>query len=146
VARYAGLTGSPGESGLKSREERLHEEITADYNDMIYAATREESRRAARPSSANGGSSIAPSPTACRKPGIASSPSRACRQAGGRARAPTPSRAARGVQAADQDADGVAIGRHRSDVVLGLLASGQINMRKVDGWQTLATRPIDQPN
>jgi len=26
-----------------------------------------------------------------------------------------------------------------------LLASGQINMRKVDGWQTLATTPIDQP-
>ena len=26
-----------------------------------------------------------------------------------------------------------------------LLASGQINMRKVDGWQTLATQPSDQP-
>jgi hypothetical protein len=26
-----------------------------------------------------------------------------------------------------------------------LLASGQIIMRKVDGWQTLATKPIDQP-
>ena len=26
-----------------------------------------------------------------------------------------------------------------------LLASGQMNMRKVDGWQTLATKPIDQP-
>src|SRR5580700_4850816 len=26
-----------------------------------------------------------------------------------------------------------------------LLASGQINMRKVDGWQSLATKPIDQP-
>ncbi|KRR09690.1 transposase [Bradyrhizobium valentinum] len=26
-----------------------------------------------------------------------------------------------------------------------LLASGQINMRKVDGWQTLATAPIAQP-
>jgi hypothetical protein len=26
-----------------------------------------------------------------------------------------------------------------------LLASGQINMRKVDGWQTLATPPIAQP-
>jgi hypothetical protein len=26
-----------------------------------------------------------------------------------------------------------------------LLASGQINMRKVDGWQTLATQPLDQP-
>ena len=26
-----------------------------------------------------------------------------------------------------------------------LLASGQINMRKVDGWKTLARKPIDQP-
>jgi transposase-like protein len=26
-----------------------------------------------------------------------------------------------------------------------LLASAQINMRKVDGWQTLATKPFDQP-
>ena len=26
-----------------------------------------------------------------------------------------------------------------------LLASGQINMRKVDGWQTLATAPLAQP-
>jgi hypothetical protein len=25
-----------------------------------------------------------------------------------------------------------------------LLASGQISMRKVDGWQSLATKPIDQ--
>jgi putative transposase len=24
-----------------------------------------------------------------------------------------------------------------------LLASGQTNMRKVDGWKTLATKPID---
>jgi putative transposase len=26
-----------------------------------------------------------------------------------------------------------------------LLASGQINMRKVDGWQSLTTNPIHQP-
>ena len=26
-----------------------------------------------------------------------------------------------------------------------LLASGQINMRKVDGWTTLAAKPTDQP-
>ena len=26
-----------------------------------------------------------------------------------------------------------------------LLASGQINMRKVDGWQTLNAKPTDQP-
>jgi hypothetical protein len=25
------------------------------------------------------------------------------------------------------------------------LASGTINVRTVDGWQTLATQPIDQP-
>jgi len=25
-----------------------------------------------------------------------------------------------------------------------LLASGQINMRKVDGWKTLTTRQLDQ--
>jgi transposase-like protein len=25
-----------------------------------------------------------------------------------------------------------------------LLASGQINMRKVDGWQTLTTKPVDR--
>ena len=26
-----------------------------------------------------------------------------------------------------------------------LLSSGQINMRKIDGWQTLAIKPIDHP-
>ena len=26
-----------------------------------------------------------------------------------------------------------------------LLVSGQINIRKVGGWQTLATKPVDQP-
>jgi len=26
-----------------------------------------------------------------------------------------------------------------------LMASGQINMRKVDGWKTLDTKPFDQP-
>jgi hypothetical protein len=30
-------------------------------------------------------------------------------------------------------------------LLIALLASGQINMREVDGWQTLATKPIDQP-
>jgi hypothetical protein len=30
-------------------------------------------------------------------------------------------------------------------LIWALLASGQINMHKVDGWQTLAAKPIDQP-
>ena len=53
--------------------------------------------------------------------------------------------AARGVQAPDQNADGTALSRNCRHVVLGVLASGQINMRKVDEWQTLATTTIDQP-
>lgn len=37
--------------------------------------------------------------------------------------------------------------KERIDEMLfwALLASGQITMRKVDGWQSLATKPIDQP-
>jgi len=33
----------------------------------------------------------------------------------------------------------------RSDAILGVARLRQINMRKVDGGQTLATAPIDQP-
>jgi putative transposase len=32
-----------------------------------------------------------------------------------------------------------------ADMFWALLASGQIIMRKVDGWDTLATKPSDQP-
>jgi hypothetical protein len=47
---------------------------------------RGDRERAARPSSANGGSSTAPSPTAWRKPATVCSPSPACRRANGAAR------------------------------------------------------------
>jgi hypothetical protein len=51
----------------------------------------------------------------------------------------------RGVQAADQDPDGVAVGRHGGDVVLGSARLRPDQMRKVDGWQTLTTKLIDRP-
>jgi hypothetical protein len=35
--------------------------------------------------------------------------------------------------------------RDNEDSFWALLASGQINLRKVDGWQSLAAKPIDQP-
>ena len=77
---------------LAHAPERLREEITADYNDMIYAATREETKRAAKHSSENGGSSTVPSPTAWTKPATGSSPSPVCRQVSGAAFGPpTPS-------------------------------------------------------
>jgi len=52
---------------------------------------------------------------------------------------------ARRVQAKDQDANRAAVSRHRSQLFWALLASGRINMQKVDGWQTLAVKPSNQP-
>ena len=48
-------------------------------------------------------------------------------------------------QAADQDADRAAIADTAAMLFWALLVSGQINIRKVGGWQTLATKPVDQP-
>jgi hypothetical protein len=45
--------------------ERLHDEITADYNDMIYATTSEEIEVRRKAFIRKWGSSIAPLPTAC---------------------------------------------------------------------------------
>jgi hypothetical protein len=53
-------------------------------------------------------------------------------------------RFARRVQAADQDAGGAALGGDRCYAILVLLASGQIRLRKVDGWRTL-DRELAQP-
>ena len=52
--------------------------------------------------------------------------------------------AARGVQTADQDPDVLPSPETAAMLFWALLASGQITMRKVDGWQTLATKPSDQ--
>ena len=52
---------------------------------------------------------------------------------------------ARGVQAQDQNPDHPALGRKRRDAVLGAARWGQIQMRRVDGWQSIATPCTDQP-
>ena len=106
---------------LAHAPERLHEEITADYTDMIYAATPRGDRDA--PQGLH--------------PQMAAQASRRRRQPGrGRRRAvrlhasaaePVEERAdderyrtaARGVQAADQDADRAAVRRNRRHAVLG---------------------------
>jgi hypothetical protein len=43
-----------------------------------------------------------------------------------------------------QDPDGATIGGHDGDVVLALLASGRVEMRKADTWQILAEKPSDK--
>ena len=52
---------------LAHAPERLHEEVTADYTDMIYATTPATSRPAARLSFASGDCAIAPSPRKCQR-------------------------------------------------------------------------------
>ena len=127
--------------------ERLHDEITSDYNDMIYAATREEiearrkafirkwrlKHRAVADSMEEAGDRLF---TFTRLP-------------------PSQWRSARTTNAIERLHEEFKR-RIKTQTVLpsadtatmlfwALLASGQINMRKVDGWQTLATKPIDQP-
>ncbi len=132
---------------LAHAPERLHDEISADYNDMIYAATREEvaARRKAflRKWRLKHGA-------------VADS----LQEAGDRLFTftrlpPSQWRSARTTNAIERLHEEFKR-RIKTQTVLpsaetaamlfwALLAAGQINMRKVDGWQTLATKPIDQP-
>jgi len=132
---------------LAHAPERLHEEIAADYTDMIYATTREEieSRRKAFIRKWR-----------LKHRAIADS----LEEAGDRLFAftrlpPSQWRSARTTNAIERLHEEFKR-RIKTQTVLpsadtaamlfwALLASGQINMRKVDGWQTLATAPIDQP-
>jgi putative transposase len=132
---------------LAHAPERLHEEITADYNDMIYAATHEEiaARRKAFIRKWR-----------LKHHAVADS----LEEAGERLFAftrlpPSQWRSARTTNAIERLHEEFKR-RIKTQTVLpsadtaamlfwALLASGQINMRKVDGWQTLATQPIAQP-
>ena len=132
---------------LAHAPERLHEEITADYNDMIYAATREEieTRRKAFVRKWR-----------LKHRAVADS----LEEAGERLFAftrlpPTQWRSVRTTNAIERLHEEFKR-RIKTQTVLpsadtaamlfwALLASGQINMRRVDGWQTLATPPLAQP-
>jgi putative transposase len=132
---------------LAHAPERLQEEISADYNDMIYAATREEieTRRKAfirkwrlkhRPiadSLQEAGERLF---TFTRLP---PSQWRSVRTTNAIERLHEEFKRRIKTQTVLPSADTAAM------LFWALLASGQINMRKVDGWQTLATKPIDQP-
>jgi transposase-like protein len=127
--------------------ERLHEEITTDYNDMIYAATREEigtrrkafirkwrlKHRAVADSLEEAGDRLF---TFAQLP---PSQWRSVRTTNAIERLHEEFKRRIKTQTVLPSADTAAM------LFWALLASGQINMRKVDGWQTLATKPIDQP-
>ena len=131
---------------LAHAPERLHEEISNDYRDMIYAATRRRGR----------------DPAQGVHPQMAPQMPRRRRQPGGSRRQAVHIHAvpaepmeidpnlerdraiARGVQAPDQDSDRAALRRNRRHAVLGAARLRTDHMRKVDGWQTLAEKPDDQ--
>ena len=132
---------------LAHAPERLHEEITADYTDMIYAATPEEieTRRKAFIRKWR-----------LRHRAVADS----LEEAGERLFAftrlpPSQWKSARTSNAIERLHEEFKR-RIKTQTVLpsaetaamlfwALLASGQINMRKVDGWQTLTTSPVAHP-
>src|SRR5712691_3113314 len=132
---------------LAHAPERLHEEVTADYTDMIYAATpaQIESRRKAF---------IRKWRLKCRA--VADS----LEEAGDRLFTftrlpPSQWRSARTTNAIERLHEEFKR-RIKTQTVLpsaetaamlfwALLASGQINMRKVDGWQTLNQNLAEQP-
>jgi putative transposase len=132
---------------LAHAPERLHEEITADYNDMIYATTPEEiaarrkafirkwrlKHRAVADSLEEAGDRLF---TFARLP---PSQWRSLRTTNAIERLHEEFKRRVKTQTVLPSADTAAM------MFWALLASGQINMRKVDGWQTLATKPIDQP-
>ncbi len=127
--------------------ERLHDEITADYNDMIYAVTRQEiearrkafirkwrlKHRAVADSLEEAGDRLF---TFTRLP---PSQWRSARTTNAIERLHEEFKRRIKTQTVLPSADTAAM------LFWALLASGQINMRKVDGWQTLATKLIDQP-
>ena len=132
---------------LAHAPERLHEEITADYSDMIYAATREEiearrkafirkwrlKHRAVADSLEEAGERLF---AFTRLP---PSQWRSVRTTNAIERLHEEFKRRIKTQTVLPSADTAAM------LFWALLASGQINMRKVDGWQTLATQPIAQP-
>jgi transposase-like protein len=132
---------------LAHAPERLHDEITADYNDMIYAATREEietrrkafirkwrlKHRAVADSLEEAGERLF---AFTRLP---PGQWRSVRTTNAIERLHEEFKRRIKTQTVLPSADTAAM------LFWALLASGQINMRKVDGWQSLATRPIDQP-
>jgi putative transposase len=132
---------------LAHAPERLHEEVTADYNDMIYATTRQEieTRRkafirkwrikhhAVVDSLQEAGDRLF---TFTRLP---PSQWRSVRTTNAIERLHEEFKRRIKTQTVLPSADTAAM------LFWALLASGQINMRKVDGWQTLATKPLDKP-
>ena len=129
---------------LAHAPETLHEEVSADYTDMIYAASAKEVEARAQGVPAQMAAEVPRRwPRAWRRPATACSPSCACPRANGNRRGPpTPSSGCtRSSSAGSRPRPCCPSAETAAMLFWALLASGQITMRKVDGWQTLAQPP-----
>jgi putative transposase len=131
---------------LAHAPERLHEEISADYKDMIYAGMKQEAKRKAF---------IRKWRLKC--PAVAASLEEAGDKLFTFTRFPQSQwksiRTSNAIERLHEEFKR----RIKTQTVLpsaetaamlfwALLASGQITMRKVDGWQSLSENPSDQVN
>lgn len=132
---------------LAHAPDRLHEEISADYTDMIYAATAEEVQERRKAFIRK---------WRLRHRAVADSLEEAGDRLFSFTRLPPGQwKSARTTNAIERLHEEFKR-RIKTQTVLpsadtaamlfwALMASGQISMRKIDGWQTLATKPFAQP-
>jgi len=114
---------------------------------MIYAEQAKRFERDARLSSANGGSNTVPLPTASRSRRTPVQLHRLPPEQWKSARTTNAIETAASRSSSDGSRPKLScLHQNRRDVVLALLASGRLNMRKVDGWKTLAEKPIASAN
>ena len=106
---------------LAHAPERLREEVTADYTDMIYAATPKEIETRRKAFLRKWRLRHRPSPTVWRKLAIASLPLRACHRANGEVREQQmrSNVCTKSSNGRIKNADRIAISRYGGDVVLG---------------------------
>jgi Transposase, Mutator family len=105
---------------LARAPERLHEETSAEHNDMICASTPKETEAQNKSFIRKWRVKRSALPTAWPRPEIGCSPSPACPTASrDRHPLPMPSSAARGVQTPHQDANATALSGDSGDAVLG---------------------------
>jgi putative transposase len=132
---------------LAHAPERLHEEISSDYNAMIYAATHEEVERQRKAFIRKWRLKHRPVADSLQEAGerlftftrLPLGQWRSARTTNTIERLHEEFKRRIKTQTVLPSADTAAM------LFWALLASGQISMRKVDGWHTLATKPIDQP-
>ena len=132
---------------LAHAPERLHEEISADYNAMIYAATREEVERQRKAFIRKWRLKHRPVADSLQEAGdqlftftrLPPGQWRSARTTNAIERLHEEFKRRIKTQTVLPSADTAAM------LFWALLASGQISMRKIDGWHTLATKLIDQP-